>query len=120
MIKILGPEGKEKGGVRKFYLARVCGKLEGERKILVMMKWDGHAKVEKNFVLIFFAGSVYFFFFGKRSRVVEEEATRTVTLVQENGKYDVESDSTLVTVEITSGFRHQIRCKKSGEMMLLC
>jgi hypothetical protein len=65
MIKILGPEGKEKGGVRKFYLARVCGKLEGERKILVMMKWDGHAKVRKEFGFVLFRRFCLIFFFWK-------------------------------------------------------
>jgi 23S rRNA-/tRNA-specific pseudouridylate synthase len=89
MIRALGPEGKAAEGVRKHYVARVGGRLEGAREICVAMIHDTRQK---------------------RSLVVDEGGTATVTLVESGGRYDAESDTTVVGVEIKSGFRHQIRC----------
>ena len=91
VIKALGPEGKLEKGVKKFYLARVRGRLEEERRLCVTMKHDSRAK---------------------RSFVVEDgtEGSATVTIVQGGGKYDEKTDTSVVVVQIESGYRHQIRC----------
>ncbi len=88
MIKALAPESKAAEGVRKYYVARVRGKLVEGRALNVSMVHDSRQK---------------------RSFVVEEGGTPTVTVVVGEGIYDPASDTTLVQVEIKSGFRHQIR-----------
>ena len=93
MIQALSPEGKAKNGTRKFYMARVRGRLVEARNVSALMRWDSHAK---------------------RSRMVELDGTPTETLVLEGGRYCARSDTSLVEIEITSGFRHQIRAALAG------
>jgi 23S rRNA-/tRNA-specific pseudouridylate synthase len=88
----LSPTGKAETGTRKFYVARVRGKLVDAREISVLMRWDGHANC---------------------SRVVELDGTPTLTLISEGGKFCDKTGTSLVHIEITSGHRHQIRAALS-------